>query len=233
MSQIFTAETAISSSELTTELSRLTTDLKKSEDALSELAKKEESLSSWLTSFSGVRKFLTQVRDSSVSEYTSKYGPLASTIQARLRSVFGFGEISLSSSEGKIAVTVERSEKQLRPIDYFSESQKQILVLSIFLASAITQNWSSFSPIFLDDPVTHFDDLNAYAFLDLISGMLQSEKGRRQFIISTCEEKLFQLMRQKFYGYGKRVLIYEFLAIGKNGPEWRQIENGRTSVEVH
>jgi exonuclease SbcC len=128
---------------------------------------------------------------------------------------------------------VKRDEKELRPIDYFSESQKQILVLSLFFASAITQNWSSFSPIFMDDPVTHFDDLNAYAFLDLISGMLQSEGGQRQFIISTCEEKLFQLMRQKFFGYGDRVKIYEFVTIGESGPVYKKIVNGEATEPIH
>jgi exonuclease SbcC len=70
----------------------------------------------------------------------------------------------------------------------------------------------------MDDPVTHFDDLNTYAFLDLIVGLLDSDFGKRQFIISTCDEKLFKLARQKFRHLGERATFYRFVAIGPDGP---------------
>jgi exonuclease SbcC len=57
----------------------------------------------------------------------------------------------------------------------------------------------------MDDPVTHFDDLNTYALLDLILGLQGSPEGERQFIISTCDEKLLQLARQKFGTWGLRL----------------------------
>jgi exonuclease SbcC len=227
------AETTIDASELSLEIARLSSELKTVEDEVRILDDQKRVILEWHTFFSNLVEILKDIRSRSVEEFTDKYGPLSSTIQARLRSVYGFGEIGLSSSGGKISVSVKRDEKELRPIDNFSESQKQILVLSLFFASAITQNWSSFSPIFMDDPVTHFDDLNAYAFLDLISGMLQSEGGQRQFIISTCEEKLFQLMRQKFFGYGDRVKIYEFVTIGESGPVYKKIVNGEATEPIH
>jgi len=71
----------------------------------------------------------------------------------------------------RILVKVERKgQKNIIPTDYFSESQIQIVLLSLFLSAGLTQTWSSFAPVLLDDPVTHFDDLNAYAFLDFIRG---------------------------------------------------------------
>jgi len=79
-------------------------------------------------------------------------------------------------------------------------------------------NVVGFSPVFLDDPVTHFDDLNTYAFLDLIVGLLESDFGKRQFIISTCDEKLLQLARQKFRHLDDRARFYRFTAIGAEGP---------------
>jgi exonuclease SbcC len=106
----------------------------------------------------------------------------------------------------------------LRPTDYFSQSQQQTLLLGLFLTMCISQTWSGFSPIFMDDPVTHFDDLNTYAFLDLIVGLLDSDFGKRQFIISTCDEKLFKLARQKFRHLGERATFYRFVAIGPDGP---------------
>jgi hypothetical protein len=41
--------------------------------------------------------------------------------------------------------------------------------------------------------MTHFDDLNTCAFLDLIVGLLDSDTGKRQFLISTCDEKPLRL----------------------------------------
>jgi exonuclease SbcC len=70
----------------------------------------------------------------------------------------------------------------------------------------------------LDDPVTHFDDMNTYALLDLLSGLLRSQDGERQFVISTCDEKLLQLARQKFRHLGPSAKFYRFSAIGADGP---------------
>jgi exonuclease SbcC len=111
----------------------------------------------------------------------------------------------------------------LRPTDYFSQSQQQTLLLALFLTACISQTWSAFSPVFLDDPVTHFDDLNTYAFLDLIVGLLESDSGRRQFVISTCDEKLLQLARQKFRHLGERAIFYRFYAIGPDGPSVEKV----------
>jgi exonuclease SbcC len=106
----------------------------------------------------------------------------------------------------------------LRPTDYFSQSQQQTLFLGLFLTACVSQTWSAFSPIFLDDPVTHFDDLNTYAFLDLVVGLLEPASGSRQFVISTCDEKLLQLARQKFRHLGDGAKFYRFSAIGDGGP---------------
>jgi len=106
----------------------------------------------------------------------------------------------------------------LCPTDYFSQSQQQTLLLGLFLTACSSQTWSAFSPVFLDDPLTHFDDLNTYSFLDLIVGLLESDFSKRQFIISTCEEKLFQLAKQKFRYLSGRAKFYLFSAIGAEGP---------------
>ena len=46
-----------------------------------------------------------------------------------------------------------RKEGQFKPSKYFSDSQKQILMLSIFLAGRITQTWSGFAPILMAYPI--------------------------------------------------------------------------------
>jgi exonuclease SbcC len=75
----------------------------------------------------------------------------------------------------------------------------------------------------MDDPVSHFDDLNTYALLDLISGLQSSPEGNKQFVISTCDEKLLQLARQTFRHLGDAAKFHSFSAIGANGPKVAEI----------
>jgi exonuclease SbcC len=93
----------------------------------------------------------------------------------------------------------------------------------MFLSAVLTQTWSAFAPILLDDPVTHFDDLNAYSFLDVIRGLIDEPGEGPQFIISTCEERLYRLMRQKFAQLNGKALFYEFSSIGDNGPKVERV----------
>lgn len=177
----------------------------------------------WLAYFEAIQTRLAGTQNRAIAEYIGEYGPLASIIQRRLRSVSGFEEISLLPNEGNIDVRVSRNGEQLRPVDFFSQSQQQILILSLFLTACTTQTWSAFAPILMDDPVAHFDDLNAYSFLDLMSGLLETGSYGRQFIISTCDERLFQLARQRFQFLSDQTKIYRFVTIGQDGPVIEQL----------
>ena len=160
-----------------------------------------------------------QIKTNAFDKYINQYGPLTSNIQKRLRQVYGFGNIKLFPIKSGILVNVERKgQKNIIPTDYFSESQIQIVLLSLFLSASLTQTWSSFAPVLLDDPITHFDDLNAYAFLDLIRGNMLAETKKSQFIISTCDERLFRLMKHKFSKAEFRTIFYSIESIGEKGP---------------
>jgi DNA repair protein SbcC/Rad50 len=172
----------------------------------------------WRKYFEEVSRLVASQQSQAIANFTREYGPRTSVIQRRLRSVYGFDDIEITSRESTISVRVKRHGEELRPTDYFSQSQQQTLLLGLFLTACSSQTWSAFSPVFLDDPVTHFDDLNTYAFLDLVVGLLESEVEKRQFIISTCDEKLLQLARQKFRHLGEKAKFYRFTAIGAGGP---------------
>lgn len=167
-----------------------------------------------------IESLLSRERQSSVENHIAAYGPLISNIQQRLRSVYGFGGVHLEARGGEAAVNVEWRNKDahLKPTDFFSDSQKQILMLSVFLAGGLRQNWSGFAPVLLDDPVTHFDDLNAYGFVELIRGIISSQPNEWQFIISTCEDRLFTLMQKKFARLPGGAIFYEFLGMSDSGP---------------
>jgi exonuclease SbcC len=172
------------------------------------------------SSCEAIERLLKRERESAVTEHIAAYGPMITMIQQRLRSVYGFGGVHLEARGSQATVQVEWRKRsvQVPPTDFFSDSQRQILMLSIFLAGGLRQTWSGFAPVLLDDPVTHFDDLNAYAFVELLRGIISTSQYRWQFIISTCEERLFSLMQQKFSRLPTGSIFYEFVGMSEKGP---------------
>jgi hypothetical protein len=167
-----------------------------------------------------VERLLAEKRKDAIAGHIAAYGPVITNIQQRLRSVYGFGGVHLEARDGEAVVQVEWRKKaaHVRPTDFFSDSQKQILMLSIFLAGGLRQSWSGFAPVLLDDPVTHFDDLNAFGFVELLRGIVCSRPDAWQFFVSTCEERLFALMQRKFARLPGGVICYEFLGMSDDGP---------------
>ncbi len=212
-------EVVLDEAQISATFARLKRELENLERRQSEVANDVKLHDEWDTYFTKLRTELESVQKRSLRDYVRKYGPLTSSIQKRLRSVYGFEDLQLSQEKGGIAIRVKRKGGEyVRPPDYFSESQIQIVMLSLFLSAVLTQTWSAFAPILLDDPVTHFDDLNAYSFLDVIRGLIEKPGEGHQFILSTCEERLYRLMRQKFAKLPGKVIYYEFESIGDNGP---------------
>jgi exonuclease SbcC len=185
---------------------------------LQEATNRAQKIQPWLGYFTEIKKLLSTQQAFATDHFITEYGPRTAVIQQRLRPVYGFGEIVVSSKDSAIGIRVHRNGASLRPTDFFSQSQVQTLVLGLFLTACSSQTWSGFSSIMMDDPVTHFDDLNTYALLDLILGLQSSSDGERQFIISTCDEKLLQLARHKFRHLGSAAKFYRFQAIGTEGP---------------
>ena len=188
------------------------------------LFKLSERISRARNGFAGVQSVLEGYSSLAVEDYVGALGPLTTLVQRRLRAAYGFGDIALRAKGREIQVVVGWKDQDVVPGDYFSDSQKHILMLSLFLSGRLTQTWSGFSPILMDDPVTHFDDLNAFAFVELMRGLASSCPGRRQFFISTCDDRLFGLMRTKFKGLPGGARFYEFEAIGEDGPVIRQVD---------
>jgi exonuclease SbcC len=215
---ISTLELAIDAVTTAAALTTLQQNIRNKEKAVELAARRRDQHQPWLAYFSKLSRLVSSQQNEAIANFTSEYGPRTSVIQRRLRSVYGFDNIEIQSHESTISVRVKRNGEELRPTDYFSQSQQQTLLLGLFLTACISQTWSGFAPVLMDDPVTHFDDLNTYAFLDLIVGLLESDAGKRQFIISTCDEKLLQLARQKFRHLGDKATFYRFDAIGPEGP---------------
>lgn len=195
------------------ELDGLNQEIRALETKIAQLAK-------GLTACSEIERLLQRERQAAIERHIAAYGPMITTIQQRLRSVYGFGGVRLEARGGEATVQVEWRNKNVHvpPTDFFSDSQRQILMLSIFLAGGLRQNWSGFAPMLLDDPVTHFDDLNAYGFVELVRGIISTSPDESQLIISTCEERLFSLMQKKFSRLPSGSIFYEFMGMSERGP---------------
>jgi len=211
-------ELAIDAATTSAALTQLLQNVRNKERAVATARLKRDQYEPWREYFDAISGLLTSQQTQAIANFTRDYGPRTSVIQRRLRAVYGFDEIEIRSTQSTVIVRVKRRGEELRPTDYFSQSQQQTLLLSLFLTACLSQTWSALSTVFLDDPVTHFDDLNIYAFLDLIVGLLKSDSGDRQFVMSTCDERFFQLARQKFRHLGARAKFYAFSAIGADGP---------------
>ena len=184
-----------------------------------ELKSRRDAYAWWLDYFREVLALVAYEQDKAISTFTKEYGPRTSVIQRRLRSVYGFDDVEIRGEGSNILVRVLRDGKLLRPTDYFSQSQQQTLLLGLFLTACVSQTWSGLAPIFLDDPIAHFDDLNIFAFLDLMDGLLNDYgAGKRQLVVSTCDQKFVELAREKFAYRGERVKYYFFEGIGEDGP---------------
>jgi DNA repair protein SbcC/Rad50 len=211
-------EMALDAATTSAVLDALRSMVKQNVDLIKKEKLKRESYEPWIKYFRSIEDLLDKQRNSATQNFTREYGPRTAVLQRRLRPVYGFGNIEVTSHDGAITVNVFRNGEAMRPTDYFSQSQVQTLLLGLFLTASSSQTWSTFSSVMMDDPVTHFDDLNTYALLDLISGLVQSSDSSRQFVISTCDEKLLQLARQKFRHLNDRAKFYRFSAIGSEGP---------------
>lgn len=208
-------------SAMLAELELRSSTLSKTKD---EIQRRKQELNAQDKWFKTIEALLEKKNSSAVINHVNAFGPLSTIIQRRLRSAYGFGDITLLPKGQSIRVEVSWQDKKVKPPDYFSDSQKQIMMLSIFLSGRLTQTWSGFAPILLDDPVTHFDDLNAFGFVELIRGLSASAPGKRQFLISTCEKRLFDLMQSKFSNIQGGAKFYCFESIGANGPVVSKLE---------
>lgn len=82
-----------------------------------------------------------------------------------------------------------------RPEWYFSTAQLNTVAFSSFFGRALTANNLTFRTIFIDDPISHFDDMNMLGFSDMIRSIIESTDC--QIIMSTHDRKIYNILRRK------------------------------------
>lgn len=197
------------------------------ESKLKELKKMIMYIEDWNKRLESLKKETIKYRKQQEQNYFDLFKPTINLLYHRLNEHPLLGNIEILSERNELKIVSKISHllvkntniERFPPSHVFSEAQLNTLAISIFLASAIEQGWSRFKTILIDDPVQNMDDLNSYAFLDLILGLASNGL---QFIIATCNQDLYKLMLMKFRCLNKngyRFRAYRLQGIFRDGPK--------------
>lgn len=135
---------------------------------------------------------------------------------------FGPLDLDLDSVEQKLYIRFKTEEGGLDTAAvnrYFSAAQANVVALSIFMGTALLQSWSRLGILCIDDPVQHMDDINTYAFLDLLHTICLSG---RQIIVTTASEELYKIMLARFAPLNNQSKLFQALrliGVAPEGPE--------------
>ena len=112
-------------------------------------------------------------------------------------------------------------EATLDPMRDFSQGQRQDLALSLFIARARSLGGT----FFLDEPVTHMDDLNRVGLLDVLRAVTLSGNGHLRLVVTTSSRLLARHLTEQF----------EHVERDRDLPPMQVVEmhgNGRNGVEA-
>jgi len=143
-----------------------------------------------------------------------------SSIFPRLHSNAMIDEIG-SKDDNQILQFVARcGEVALDPENDLSHGQRQDLALSIFLSRAAALGGT----FFIDDPITHLDDLNRVGLLDVFRSLVVQDDCRARFVVTTASWNFVRLINSKFRILPKSnefppIRIYELTGDPRSGQE--------------
>ncbi len=173
-----------------------------------------------------VRRLVLQASDLRASEERERLDGFAGMIRVLYQRLcshpyFGPLDLEIDSRAQRLYVRFHPGEGKSAAVSrYFSMAQSNAVALSIFLGTALLQSWSRLGIICVDDPVQHMDDMNTYAFLDLLRTVLE---GGRQIVLTTASEELYRTMVARFapLNQGGATVFQAFRLIGvtPEGPE--------------
>lgn len=139
-------------------------------------------------------------------------------------------EIDLDFANGEVLVKDRWLSGGVRPEDYSSRGQANVLALSLFLGMALRQSFAENRFIMLDEPVQNLDDLHFLAFLTLLKRIALS----RQVIVSTADSNIAEVLRRQLRSWSaghRRWCEYEWVDFGpQSGPSIVRRDGARFAV---
>jgi exonuclease SbcC len=125
-------------------------------------------------------------------------------------------DIGSFDERGEVRFVAYSSTAQANVTNIFSSAQLNAVAVCIFLAMNLSVIQSRAAFALLDDPIQNMDDFNVLGLLDLLRGLL----GERQFVLSTHDEQIGELLRRKLrpVAQGDQTIMHKFVAYGAAGP---------------
>lgn len=117
---------------------------------------------------------------------------------ARMHANRVFDRINLGEDSAFLHWLADAGGQQLDPGKDFSQGQRQDLALALFLARARGLGGT----FFLDEPVTHLDDLNRVGLLDILRATVLENSRSLNLVITTSSRALARHLIEKFSGVG-------------------------------
>ena len=124
--------------------------------------------------------------------------------------------VNVSHNKVGINFNAKQYKVSARPEFLFSSAQLNTFGVSMFLSMALRQNWLNLDTVLLDDPIQNLDDINILSLIDLIRGLLDLKSGK-QVVMSTHDERFYNLIKRKFTGY--KLKAYKFESYGRVTPD--------------
>lgn len=144
---------------------------------------------------------------------------------ARMHANRVFDKVKLGNTAEPLRWLADAGSQEMDPGKDFSQGQRQDLALALFLGRARSLGGT----FFLDEPVTHLDDLNRVGLLDIFRATVLESSQAVNLVITTASKALARHLVEKFSSVGPIDT-----PIGKKAP-LRVIEldgNGRTGVTM-
>jgi DNA repair exonuclease SbcCD ATPase subunit len=183
----------------TVALSQIVSDIEHRADST---RKDESRMSQWVSSLEGLEKEVVTRQIDVMGNHLQRLEPIAQQLYKRLNAHPMFGNVRIKVNEHSHGLEIEASTTAdnqsptgmaVSPSAFFSDAQMNSLAITIFLAGALSQQWSRFGTILIDDPIQQMDEMNVFAFLDLLRGL----SSQRQFIVFTCSKDFYLLALEK------------------------------------
>ncbi|MGO6787585.1 AAA family ATPase [Rhizobium ruizarguesonis] len=121
-------------------------------------------------------------------------GRVVNPLFARMHANRVFDRIQLGQVENPLRWLADAGSQEMDPGKDFSQGQRQDLALALFLARARSLGGT----FFLDEPVTHLDDLNRVGLLDIFRATVLESSRSLNLVITTASKPLARHLIEKF-----------------------------------
>lgn len=118
---------------------------------------------------------------------------------ARMHANRVFDKIKLGQTEEPLRWLADAGSQEMDPGKDFSQGQRQDLALALFLGRARSLGGT----FFLDEPVTHLDDLNRVGLLDIFRATVMESSAVVNLVITTASKALARHLIEKFAYVGR------------------------------